>query len=180
MLRVNYRNCDAVIALATSLEGKSSVDDLAGVAGTVSSRSEATLHGGTAETWTGSNEDVEEQVRIQLQRIAAQGISLSATALLTLTNRHADRFRAALRRWQVPFRNLEDYVGAGEDMIKIGTVYRAKGLDFRAVLHPFFSKALPPEPLSDAAHDRADLVTNQRFVAITRAREYVWLGIVED
>ncbi|MTE14124.1 AAA family ATPase [Nocardia sp. CT2-14] len=180
VLRVNYRNCDAVLALAASLEGKIRVDDLDGADGTVLSRSEAALRGGTAETWAGSDEDVEEQVRIQLQRIAAQGIPLSATALLTLTNHHADRFRAALRRWQVPFRNLEDHVGAEEDMIKIGTVYRAKGLDFRAVVHPFFSKALPAEPLSDAAHDRADLVTNQRFVALTRAREYVWLGIVED
>ncbi|MFI1918661.1 UvrD-helicase domain-containing protein [Nocardia sp. NPDC020380] len=177
VLRVNYRNCAAVLALAASLEGRGSVDDLE--VAVALSRSEAVLPGGTAETWSGSDEDVEGQVRIQLEKIAAKGIPLSATALLTLTNYEADRFRAALRRWQVPFRNLEDYVGIDEDMIKVGTVYRAKGLDFRAILHPFFSKSLPTEPLSDAARDRTELVVNQRFVAITRAREYVWLGIVK-
>ncbi|QVI24296.1 DEAD/DEAH box helicase [Nocardia tengchongensis] len=179
VLRVNYRNCEAVLALAASLEGKTRVDNLDGDAGTALSRSGGALPGGTAERWSGSDSDVEEQVRIQLDRITVQGIPLSATALLTLTNYDADRFRAALRRWQVPFRNLEDYTGADEDMIKIGTVYRAKGLDFRAVLHPFFEKALPAEPLTDAERDRAELVINQRFVAVTRAREYVWLGTVE-
>lgn len=178
LLRVNYRNCDAVLALAASLEGKTRIEDLDGASGVALSRSEVALRGGTAETWSGSDDEVEEQLRIQLERLKAKGIPLAETALLTLTNYEAVRFRAALRRWQVPFRSLEEYDGADEEMIKIGTVYRAKGLDFRAVLHPFFAKAIPTEPFTDAEHDRADLVVNQRFVAITRAREYVWLGIV--
>ncbi|WP_083914239.1 UvrD-helicase domain-containing protein [Nocardia concava] len=179
VLRVNYRNCQAVLALAASLEGRVGIDDLEGAAGIALSHSDVALDGGIAETWSGSDGAVERELAIQLEKIAAKGIPLSAIALLTLTNHDADRFRAALRRWNVPFRNLEDYIGVEEERVKVGTVYRAKGLDFRAVLHPFFAKALPGEPLSDTARDRADLVINQRFVAITRAREYVWLGIVE-
>ncbi|MFE3194318.1 UvrD-helicase domain-containing protein [Nocardia sp. NPDC059240] len=179
LLRVNYRNCDVVLALAASLEGRTRVDDLDGDAGIALSRSETVLRGGVAETWSGSDEEVEEQIRLQLKVIAARGIPLSATALLTLTNQETKRYCAALRRWDVRFQNLEDYVGVDQEVLKIGTVYRAKGLDFRAVLHPFNLKSLPAEPLSDAGRDRADLVTNQRFVAITRAREYVWLGQVQ-
>ncbi|MFD0000242.1 UvrD-helicase domain-containing protein [Nocardia sp. NPDC127526] len=179
ILRVNYRNCEAILALAASLEGKRIVDDLDGEEGVALSRSEVALPGGIAETWSGRDEEVEDQIRIQLGKVASLGIPLSETALITRTNQEADRFRAALRRWGIEFRNLEDYIGVDEDMIKIGTVYRAKGLDFRAVLLPWFAKTAAEEGLSDSARDREDLAVNQRFVAITRAREYVWLGIVE-
>ncbi|UFS99599.1 UvrD-helicase domain-containing protein [Nocardia huaxiensis] len=179
-LKVNYRNCDAVLELATTLEGRNLVDDLDGAPGTTLSRSESVLTGGTAERWCGSDEDVENRVRVTLDSLAEAGIPLSDTALITRTNAEADRFRVALRGWGIEFRNLENYDGAEEDMIKIGTVYRAKGLDFRAVLHPYFAKSVPEDERGDSARDRADLAANQRFVAITRAREYVWLGIVAN
>ncbi|MEU8894380.1 UvrD-helicase domain-containing protein [Nocardia sp. NPDC048505] len=181
ILEVNYRNQDAILELAASLEGKGVVDDLDGEAAITLSRSKTALRGGgVAETWHGDNDEVERQVRLQLDRIKERGIPLSATALITRTNHEADRFRSALRRWKVPFRNLEDYDCTEEEKLKIGTVYRAKGLDFRAILHPFFSKSQPEEEVSDARRDRERLSVNQRFVAITRARDYVWLGVVED
>ncbi|MGW0251676.1 UvrD-helicase domain-containing protein [Nocardia goodfellowii] len=181
ILEVNYRNHHEILELASSLEGKSVVDDLDGEAGITLSRSRTALRGGgIAETWRGADHEVERQLQWQLTKIRNHGIPLSATALVTRTNHEADRFRRALRRWNVPFRNLEDYDCAEEEMIKIGTVYRAKGLDFRAILHPYFTKSEIPEQLSDARRDREQLAVNQRFVAITRARDYVWLGIVED
>ncbi|MGX1810356.1 UvrD-helicase domain-containing protein [Nocardia sp. NPDC055321] len=181
LLRVNYRNCEAVLALAASLEGKDGIEDLDGAAGIALSGSEGALGGGTAETWSGSAKDVEAQVLSRLRKLDSEGFPLSTIALITRTNREADRFRVALRRWDIAFRNLEDYDASDEDMIKVGTVYRAKGLDFRAVVHPYFVKSAPdsePGKESDSARDRAELATNQRFVAITRGREYVWLGIV--
>ncbi|WP_245663573.1 UvrD-helicase domain-containing protein [Nocardia inohanensis] len=180
VLKANYRNCEAILSLAASLEGKTAIEDLDGDTGIALSGSEVVLPGGTAETWSGSDEDVEEQIRLQLEKTAQLGIALSETALITRTNSEADRFCAVLRRLNVEFQHLEDYTGGDEEMIKVGTVHRAKGLDFRAVLHPYFSKLVPDAELTDAARDRADLAINQRFVAITRGREYVWLGIVEE
>ncbi|QIS17767.1 UvrD-helicase domain-containing protein [Nocardia terpenica] len=180
LLKVNYRNCVQVMNLAASLEGRNVVDDLDGIPVVALSNAETVLPGGDAITWRGTDDEVEDAIHDQLQRIQEKGIPLSSTALITRTNHESARFRAALRRWEIPFQNLEDYYcGEADEVMKIGTVFRAKGLDFRAVLHPYFTRSEPPAPATDSERDRADLSASQRFVAVTRAREYAWLGIVE-
>jgi hypothetical protein len=56
-------------------------------------------------------------------------------------------------------------------------VQQAKGLEFRAALVP----RLPQRDTTDsgAAQERAELVERQRLVAVTRAREHVWFGLVD-
>ncbi|MBY8862471.1 AAA family ATPase [Nocardia sp. CA2R105] len=185
ILRVNYRNRRDILQLAASLEQRNTVDDLDGVAAVPLGRVEAALPGGVAITWTGPDAEIEDELRRRLRSIREHGIPLGATALVTRTNNEADRFKSALRRWGLEFRDLEEYTGADEELIKIGTVFRAKGLDFRAVLHPCFIRsgadlyATGERDGSDAERDHAELEANQHFVAVTRARDYLWLGIVE-
>ncbi|MGV9674835.1 UvrD-helicase domain-containing protein [Nocardia sp. NPDC003482] len=181
LLKVNYRNCAEVMRLAASFEGRNLVDDLDGIPAVTLGRAQTALSGGDAVTWSGTDAEVEEAIHEQLQRIREKGIPLSATALITRTNHETIRFRNALRRWGIPFQDLQDYCGDdAEESVKIGTVFRAKGLDFRAVLHPYFTRSGPLEPATDSERDRAELSANQRFVAITRAREYAWLGIIGE
>lgn len=179
VLKVNYRNSIEVLELAVELEGRNRVDDLDGIPAVTLGKAEAALSGGTAVKWRGSDDEVEAAIHAQLQAIQERGIPLGATALITQTNKEVDRFCAALRRWNLDFRLLENYNCVYEDVIKVGTVFRAKGLDFRAVLHPCFIKAGSELPETDYQRDRAELSTNQHFVAITRARDYAWLGVVD-
>jgi superfamily I DNA/RNA helicase len=185
ILRVNYRNRREILNLAASLEQRNTVDDPDGVAAVPLGRAESALPGGVAITWTGADEEIEDEIRRRLHDLRERGIPLGTTALITRTNHEADRFRGALRRWRIDFLDLEEYTGIDDGLVKIGTVFRAKGLDFRAVLHPCLIRNrgelyASEREGTDAEREHAELVAGQHFVAVTRARDYVWLGIVEQ
>jgi superfamily I DNA/RNA helicase len=60
--------------------------------------------------------------------------------------------------------------------LKIGTVHRAKGLDFQAVLVVQFSSDSETEKASE--QENSELRGRQRLVAATRARDHLWWGDV--
>ncbi|WP_101467082.1 DEAD/DEAH box helicase [Nocardia fluminea] len=130
----------------------------------------------TGQSGAGTRAELHDHLRRQLDNIVAQGISLSDTAIITITNAEAEAVLRQLRRWRIAAQELVEYRCADTDSgVEVGTVYRAKGLDFRAVIHPFVESAPPG---TDAERERQDLILRQQFVAVTRARDYVWLGIV--
>ncbi|MFC4373622.1 UvrD-helicase domain-containing protein [Nocardia halotolerans] len=174
----NYRNRRAVLTLAASLPGAHPVDDLDTEERQSLDLTDAALPDGFAEQRSCTRADLPEQIRRQLEHIVRQGISLSETAIITTTNAEADAMLRQLYRWRIAAQKLVEYRCADTDSgVKVGTVYRAKGLDFRAVIHPF--PELAP-PRTDAEIERRELLRRQQFVAVTRARDYVWLGIVRD
>jgi hypothetical protein len=107
---------------------------------------------------------------------------LGDTAVLTRTNEEAGAWHASLLDLGVPALLLKDYDGRTVDSVKVGTYQRAKGLEFAVVFVPHYDRAVPPqEPTeSDAAYaERAELQRRQLFVAMTRARDRMWLGRVK-
>ena len=72
---------------------------------------------------------------------------------------------------------LDHYTGVSDDTFKIGTVHRAKGLDFQAVLAVTF----PPDDDGNAATEQETrkLRGRQHLVAATRARDYLWWAEVD-
>ncbi len=54
--------------------------------------------------------------------------------ILTATNRQADDVRGILREAGVPVIMLDEYSGRTSDAVRVGTVKRAKGLEFKQVL----------------------------------------------
>jgi superfamily I DNA/RNA helicase len=61
----------------------------------------------------------------------------------------------------------------------VGTYQRAKGLEFSCVFLPEHDRAVPPQRASetdDAYRERAELQRRQLSVAMTRARDRLWLG----
>lgn len=106
---------------------------------------------------------------------------LGDMAVLTRTNDEAATWHTSLTTLGVPALLLKDYDGHTVDAVKIGTYQRAKGLEFAVVFVPHHDRAVPPqEPTeSDAAYaERAELQRRQLFVAMTRARDRLWLGRV--
>jgi superfamily I DNA/RNA helicase len=99
-------------------------------------------------------------------------------ALIVFQHRDLVRCTAELRRAGIPTLQLEHYEGTPDDKLKIGTVHRAKGLDFQAVLVVRFADSLPQG--SAAEQETRELRERQHLVAATRARDHLWWGVVDD
>ncbi|SHG15027.1 hypothetical protein [Streptoalloteichus hindustanus] len=105
-------------------------------------------------------------------------VPLGQSALIVFQNRDLKRCTALLREANVPFLPLDKYTGELDDKLKIGTVYRAKGLDFQAVLVVRFAAA---DAGGEAAvQELRELRERQELVAATRARDFLWWGDVES
>ena len=79
----------------------------------------------------------------------------------------------------VPVVALEKYDGSPVDAVKVGTIKRAKGLEFKQVLIPDLRRdqtTLNP-PAGETEHERWDLTRRELYVAMTRARDGLWVGI---
>ncbi|MFV2102068.1 3'-5' exonuclease [Micromonospora sp. LOL_024] len=63
--------------------------------------------------------------------------------------------------------------------LKVGTYLRAKGLEFKYVYLPCHDQGLKAAQLGGSADvDRLALARRQLFVAMTRARDLLWLGSI--
>ncbi len=118
--------------------------------------------------------------------IASSGAAPGETAVITETHAQARHYRRVLRAAGIAVMDLADYTGTPSPQVKVGTVHRAKGLEFAAVLLPYLPLALGAEPPglglppcdADLPIPRGwrDNAPRHRLVAITRARDFVWLG----
>lgn len=81
---------------------------------------------------------------------------------------------AALVSAGIPFINLEDYTGMPVQAVKVGTVKRAKGLEFKQVV----LARVPPTLLAVATEgdEARSLQRREMYVAMTRARDGLWVG----
>ena len=79
-------------------------------------------------------------------------------------------------------RVLTEYDGAPVDAVKVGTIKRAKGLEFKHVLladawpDDVEGPAKPPE--DGAARERWELRRRELYVGMTRARDGLWVAVV--
>ncbi|WP_199422489.1 nuclease-related domain-containing DEAD/DEAH box helicase [Actinotalea solisilvae] len=88
---------------------------------------------------------------------------------------------AALSRAGIPAIELEKYDGTPVDAVKVGTIKRAKGLEFKQVLLPDVGSAdvgsaAPPE--DGTQRERWNLRRRELYVGMTRARDGLWVGVV--
>jgi hypothetical protein len=100
-------------------------------------------------------------------------------AILVRTNRDAETWSRYLEAAGVPALLLTDYDGRPSAAVKVGTYQRAKGLEFSCVFLPDHDRAVPAQKVTEtdeAFRERAELQRRQLFVAMTRARDRLWLG----
>ena len=171
VLRTNYRNASRILDLAKQYDATNQVDDLDGAPGFALREAVATLRGGDVVPWQGSRSEHEVAL---VDAVRALGdVERDDIAVLTFSRSEAEQWRRALRSAGLRVEDLDHFEGERNDKIKIGTVYRAKGMEFRAVFVP----ELPDDRATDE-RSREWLERGQRacLVALTRARDHLWLG----
>ncbi|MFJ2838763.1 UvrD-helicase domain-containing protein [Nocardia sp. NPDC087230] len=174
ILRTNYRNRAAVLSYVQRIETAGSVDDLNGGAGVVIRESNATLPDGhVVETRLTHR----ESLTVLPQAIRDANLKPDADiAVIVSTRSDIERYLTVLRRAGLRAMPLEHYDGTQPTDIKVGTVHRAKGMDFTAV---FLLLANPPTT-HPGGRDADALRSRQHLVAASRARDYLWVCTLTD
>jgi superfamily I DNA/RNA helicase len=169
VLRVNYRNREGVLEFARRFDASNTVDDLDGAIGVTLRQADTAASGGEVRVWRGGEEDLPQAL---VEAVGALPVPVGQAAVITFRNPDAQRCAAVLRKAGIPSQRLESFTGERDDRLKVGTVHRAKGLEFQAVLVVEFTGA------GDVHEELAELRARQRLVAATRARDYLWWGTV--
>jgi len=181
VLRINYRNTRPILDYATRLVADDQFDDL-GAELEQGRRDVTVVRSGLppVEARTISISEHDDRLAAALHSFQATGGKLSDVAVLVPTNALAARYLGVLRACGLPARNLEQYDGAPDGAIKVGTFKRAKGLEFARVFLPRVK--LPANRDGDTEPgvlERLERERREYFVAMTRARDALWVGLVE-
>lgn len=177
----NYRNTVEIADFALSLVAGDEFLDIEGAPSTADVTSEVVRHGTKPKVSrftspAGHDRSLIEHVRSLLRA----GVQLGDIAILTHTNYAAGEVSKALTAVGLNSIELLAYNGTPVEAIKVGTIKRAKGLEFKQVLVVRTPpRLLEPAPISEdtAETERRELDRRELYVAMTRARDGLWVGV---
>lgn len=178
VLKDNYRNTTQILAVAGAHVADESIIDLDG---TIDDRLEGACsrdgNSPTLATHATPSESLSAAV-VALSDSHAAGAPWGNMAVLAQTQREVAAALAALRAAQIPAMPLSDYTGTSDGRVKVGTVKRAKGLEFSHVFMPAVRAAISqPAHESDSAFaERVGRHRRELYVAMTRARDHLWVS----
>ena len=185
ILTKNYRNTIEIADFALSLVEGDEFVDIEGTPSKADVTSEVVRHGAKpqVERFT-SRADHDHSLVEHVRRLLRVGVHLGDIGILAPTNFIAFEVSKALASAAIKSIELLDYDGTKVDAIKVGTIKRAKGLEFKQVLvvrtppqllepAPVVEDSAVPSP--DA--ERRELDRRELYVAMTRARDGLWVGV---
>ncbi|MEV7593018.1 UvrD-helicase domain-containing protein [Streptomyces sp. NPDC089922] len=177
-LRINYRTTHQILQWSTSLLGRENPDDMDG--GTESLAGYRSVLNGAHPELLAANSKVEEiaDLTAQIAQWTADGVEPSEIGVAVRYLQLGKEIAHALEQAELPVRLLGGTQGSG-DGVRIGTMHRMKGLEFRFVAVAGVSESVVPlvsalTPVEvDAQQHREDRLSELSllFVACTRARE---------
>lgn len=176
VLDVNHRNTAEILEFAKQMVAADSFTDIEGVDGAGDPVSAVTRNGPTPIVHRAAGRAGHDTAMLArlTEVLRLVGTSHGDVGILTATNRQADDVMTVLGAAGVPFVSLKDYGGKPVDAVKVGTVKRAKGLEFKQVLLPHVRGrwlADAPASMSETDRERREL-----YVGMTRARDGLWVG----
>ncbi|WIB64621.1 MULTISPECIES: UvrD-helicase domain-containing protein [unclassified Curtobacterium] len=183
VLDVNHRNTAEILAFAKDLVAGDDYVDIEGVDGSGDAVSAVTKTGPAPvirrfPSWAEHDDAIVPRVREVLRLVDT---SLGDIGILTRTNTDADRVMTALAEAGIASVSLKKYNGIPIAAVKVGTIKRAKGLEFKQVLLPRVRTSLLDErPKADAREsdrERHALDRRELYVGMTRARDGLWVGV---
>lgn len=111
---------------------------------------------------------------------SGRAVRLGDIGVLALHAWHAQEAAEALEGAGIPTIDLADDDGTPVDAVRVGTIKRAKGLEFAEVLvvrTPPYLLQSSPATLDAAAEERTALQRRELYVGMTRARDGLWVGV---
>jgi AAA domain/UvrD-like helicase C-terminal domain/Nuclease-related domain len=186
VLNTNYRNTAEILRFAESLVSGTDFIDIEGARKT-STDDVHVPHTGPAPLLVRfSNRaahDIEIPRRVRAL-VADAGIEYGDIGILALTMFGVRAAIASLQKANIPVLELTHYDGRPVNAVRVGTIKRAKGLEFKQVLLVQVpANLLPGEhdlvaPEEGAAAEHTKLQKRELYVAMTRARDGLWVGTI--
>ena len=178
VLRLNYRTTEQIRQSADQLLGDEE-DDMTG--GRESRRGTISLRKGTPPNFLGyltPDDEMEGMVK-QIEAWRDSGINTSEIGVFARTNKDAKNVLSAIKESGISCQELKDQARDPLPAVSVGTMHRAKGLEFKAVLVYGCSEGVIPSPgaMSNAYNSPnaiASVEEKERkllYVAMTRARD---------
>jgi hypothetical protein len=180
VLTRNYRNGERILRHALGVVAGDEFDDLGADRVGGLREVETARPGGTVVEFGGALAGRGSAMCAHIRELHERdGVRYGDMAVLAPDNPGANRWREVLKGAGIPVVALEMYGGHPLDRVKVGTFYRAKGLEFAQVFIPDrdrYPRARSPRESGDAYRERVELERRVLFVAMTRARDGLWLG----
>lgn len=183
VLDMNYRNTSHIIDAALAVAGGIDVVDLGEdyrrgdqLAGTIREGPRPLLIRARD-----SGDQIREIARwIREMAVMDDPIMAGDTAVLVPWNRQAKTAERLLKGSGLGVQMLDRYDGRSNELVKVGTYHRGKGLEFKAVFLPYLNLGrFPPRPKRGISPEEAgeahSLDMSALFVAMTRARDLLVL-----
>ncbi|WP_229783220.1 nuclease-related domain-containing DEAD/DEAH box helicase [Pilimelia anulata] len=181
LLRVNYRNAAQIFTAAMQVLEGTPLEDIDGVE-INQPDVESTYHDGQVihmPCASAVEHDQQLLERIADLRSELGDEALAQAAVLCRTHAEVNRYLTQLTDAGHPCMDLEKYDGTPAEGVKIGTVLRAKGLEFKYVYLPHHDEEQRQAEKTAAVNpDRLITAKTRLFVGMTRARDRLWLGSV--
>jgi superfamily I DNA/RNA helicase len=174
----NYRNTAEILGYAASLI---SGDEFADIEGLLESGDAVSvLRAGAAPLFTRFTSRPAHDAAL-VAHIQSLGTPLGDIAVLAVDKYALASIALSLSSAGIPFIELTEYDGTPVNAVKVGTVKRAKGLEFKQVLLAQVRDSLMmgEVPTEGAALERYELNRRELYVAMTRARDGLWVGSLQ-
>ncbi len=181
MLDTNYRNTKQILDFASQMVAGDEYADIEGTLRTGERPARVERQGPRPTLVRCASRSQREQSLISHVRSVLQlvGTAPGDLGVLCLTRNAVKTISSALREAGVPVVELTEYTGQTTDGVKVGTIKRAKGLEFKHVLLPDVRRgdvsSEPPE--NGAARERWTLRRREIYVGMTRARDGLWVAL---
>ncbi|MEV0371730.1 UvrD-helicase domain-containing protein [Streptomyces sp. NPDC050636] len=180
VLRTNYRNSKEIVDAALAVVAEDSFEDIDGLRTPGRRDVDLTYHDGRVHRVVKPTAAEHDQALLEALR-ALTPQERSDAAVLCSSKRAIAGYQRLLTQAGIRVCLLEHYDGHAVEAVKLGSYRRAKGLEFKRVYLPRHDADVPmgPEPQpAETACERGELARSQLFVAMTRARDVLWLGSV--
>ncbi|MFE2179134.1 UvrD-helicase domain-containing protein [Streptomyces sp. NPDC059455] len=178
VLRTNYRNSKEILEEALAVVSDDAFEDIDGVRTPGRRDVDLTYYDGKVMRSTRPTVAEHDQDLVDtLRALPADG--LGDAAVLCPSMRAISHYQRLLTQAGLPVCLLEHYDGRPVEAVKLGSYRRAKGLEFKYVCLPRHDEYVNARSgSSETAPERQQLARSQLFVAMTRARDVLWLGSV--
>lgn len=179
VLRTNYRNTVEVLATARAVVQADGYEDLDVTAENGDRAVEVVRHGAMPLNLSYESPQQHDGALLwDLQGLADRGTRWSDIAVLCQTNAMAETYGRLLEEAGVPAVLLSSVKADGADAVKVGTWFRSKGMEFAHVFLPQVDRQtmLVTGAGAQARAEKEELHRRTLYVAMTRARDTLWIG----